>query len=156
MPKLDHFVGGNVITVTPGIKEASLINSKLKSIGINDVQLLFDDGILPKGMWAVCQTEKKTNILLMPGSYNESGIKPYILWWCKDEQAQFRIPNDNDLMDIITVVKRAPDIWAQGEKRADKFDEVDAKKDQAHRQRFKDRIHDIAPAMKKALKEGNL
>lgn len=139
----------------PGAGAAASIMSKLKSVGIHDVQLFYDDKIVPNGMWAVVQVQKRATTLIMPANYTPD-VQPYILWWCKDEKAQFRIPNDKDLMDIITVVKRAPDIWAKGEKRADQFDENDAKKDEKHKQKFKQKIHEIAPAMKKALKSGNL
>ncbi len=39
---------------------------------------------------------------------------------------------------------------------ADQLDKQSAEKDRKHREGFKKKIHDIAPAMKKALKEGNL
>lgn len=105
-------------------------------------------------MWAVVQVNRASSSILMPDSYKEQ--EPYILWWCKDEQTgKFREPNDHDLENIVTVVRRAPKIWEQGERRADKFDELDAKKDEAHRQKFKDTVHDIAKPMKKAIQKGN-
>lgn len=140
----------------PGAAAAQSIMGKLANVGIHDVKLMYDKDILPNGMWAVVQIQGRTSSLLLPESYDATNLQPYILWWVKNNEGRFREPNDEDLMNIITVVKRAPKIWEQGEKRADHFDELDAKKDQAHQQRFKDRIHDIAPAMKKALRKGNL
>lgn len=106
-------------------------------------------------MWAVVQVNRTNSSILMPDSYKEQ--EPYLLWWCKDEQTgKFREPNDDDLNNIITVVRRAPAIWEQGEKRADKFDELDAEKDRKYQEKFRDTIHQIAKPMKKAIKEGNL
>lgn len=136
----------------PGLTQAKDIEAKIHNLGIQDIQLFFDN---QTKMWAVCQVHKRGGILL-PNTYQEDGIKPYILWWVKNEKGGYRTPNDQDLMNIVTVVKRAPSIWAQGEKRADKFDEQDAEKDRKHKEKFHDKIHKIAPAMKKALKEGNL
>lgn len=142
----------------PGAGAASSIVNKLKGLGIHDVQLFYDKGILPNGMWAVVQIvgQSHHSNLIMPESYNSTPLKPYLLWWCKDERAQFRVPNDQDLINILTVVKRAQGIWDKGEKRADDFDKKDADKDEKHKQKFKQKIHEIAPAMKKALKKGNL
>lgn len=139
-----------------GAGAAHSINAKLASLGIHDVKLLYDKNIQPYGMWVVTQIKGKSSVFLLPNSYNETDLEPYILWYCKDEQTgKFREPNDEDLMNIITVVKRAPEIWAQGERRADKFDEADAKKDDAHRQKLKDTVHDIAKPMKRAIQKGN-
>ena len=141
----------------PGANAAQSIMAKLIGLGIHDVKLLYDDGIKPYGMWAVTQIEgRASGLILLPKSYNETKLKPYILWWCKDEQARFREPNEQDLVDIIKMVQRAPAIWEKGEKRADKFDEQDVEKDRKHKERLKGRVHQIAPAMKKALKAGNL
>lgn len=135
--------------MVPGLSQAKGIESKVHSLGIQDIQLFFDQGIK---MWAVCQVHKHGGILL-PDSYQQDGIKPYILWWCKDDTGHYRTPNEQDLMDIVTVVKRAPSIWEQGEKRADKFDELDAEKDRKHRAKLKEKVHEIAPAMKKAIRK---
>lgn len=138
--------------MVPGAKEAKTIERQIHAVGIKDVQLFFDNQIK---MWAVCQVEKHGGILL-PDNYNENGVKPYILWWCKNETGAFRVPNDTDFINVLKVVQQAPKIWAQGEKRADKFDAQDAEKDHKHREKLHDRVHEIAPAMKKALKKGNL
>lgn len=140
----------------PGAGAARAIIAKLENLDIYDVKLLYDKNIIPHGMWAVVQVQKRASIFVMPENYASTDLEPYILWWCKDDQSKFREPNDQDLMDIITIVKRAPDIWAQGEKRADKFDELDVDKDRKHKEKFKQKIHEIAPAMKKAIKSGNI
>lgn len=141
-----------VNTQTPGLGSASYIMGKLHNLGIRDIQLMFDKQVK---MWAVVQVKGVSSNIIMPDKYNEQ--EPYILWWCKSETTgRFREPNDEDLMNIVTVVKRAPEIWAQGEKRADKFDALDAEKDRKHQEKFKDMIHDISKPMKKAIKEGKL
>lgn len=136
----------------PGSGAANSIMSKLSSLGIHDVKLFYDDAILPNGMWAVVQVQGQTRSLIMPESYTQD-LQPYILWWCKDKDARFRIPNDEDLMNIVTVVKRAPSIWNKRERRADEFDEKDRKKDEKHQEKFKEKIHQVAPAMKKAIRK---
>lgn len=139
---------------TPGLAQAVQINAKLAEIGIFDVQLMYDKQV---NMWAVVQIQKKApSQILLPKTYKQTDLKPYLLFWCKNEQAKFRVPNWDDLANIIKMVQRAPDIWAMGEKRADKFDEQDAEKDRKHQAKFKERIHSVAPSLKKAIKEGRL
>lgn len=133
----------------PGIGNAKHIQDTLRKAGIQDVELFFDQQIR---MWAVCQVYKNKGNFILPTNYFDGGVKPLIMWWCKNEIGAFRAPNDQDLLDILAVVKRAPKIWeAGGEARADKFDAVDAKKDEAHKQKLKDTVKQIAPAMKRAV-----
>ena len=139
--------------VTPGLSAASHIMSKLKEIGIHDVQLFYDKNIQPRGMWAVVQVRKRSSSILMPDSYAKGGIEPYIMWWCKTIDGHFRLPNDNDLTDIIKVATAAPKVWADPEKFADSIDEASAEKDRKHREKFRQKIHDIAPAMQKAIQK---
>lgn len=139
---------------TPGLTVAKDINDRLSALGIHDVQLMFDKQI---NMWAVIQINKKApSQLLLPKTYKETDLEPYILWWCKNNEGRFRLPDLDDLANIVKMIKQAPDIWAKGEKRADKFDQQDADKDRKHQDKFKQKIHEIAPAMKKAIKKGNL
>lgn len=129
--------------------------NQLHLAGIHDVQLFYDKSILPNGMWAVVQVNRASSSILMPDHYNEQ--QPYILWWCKNEHdGKFREPNDEDLMNIITIVKRAPSIWEKGERRADEFDAADEKKDRKHKEAFRDKIHTIAKPMKNAIQKGKL
>jgi hypothetical protein len=138
----------------PGKSQAASIMSSLSKAGIHDIQMFYDPTIIPSGMWAVVQVVGVSSDILLPKKYNAQ--KPYILWWCKDEDGKFRYPNDHDLDSIIQVVRRAPKIWAEGEDRANKFEALDAEKDRKHNQKFKDKIHEIAPDMKRAIREGNL
>lgn len=140
----------------PGAGAANSIMGKLAQAGIHDVKLMYDDAIQPDGMWAVVQIKGHQSPIIMPESYASTKLEPYILWWCKNDEARFREPNDEDLFNIINIVRRAPEIWAKGEKRADHFEKLDAEKDQRHKDKLKAKIHEIAPAMKKALKKGNL
>lgn len=140
----------------PWASEAAAINSQLLGAGIKDVKLLYDKNVEPNGIWVVTQLEGQSNIFLLPQSYHETNLKPYILWYCKGDDGRARGPNEQDLLDIIKVVQRAPTIWEKGEKRADEFEALDAKKDETHQKKFKERIHSVAPAMKQAIRKGKL
>lgn len=138
----------------PGKTAAEKIMSMLSKVGIRDIQMFYDPDIKPFGMWAVVQVVGMSSSIIMPKGYNQQ--KPYLLWWCKDNDGKYRDPNDQDLDNIITVVRRAPEIWAMGEGRADKFEEQDKEKDRKHRQKLKDKVHEIAPTMAQALRERKL
>jgi len=136
----------------PGLKEARMVEAAIHKVGIQDIQLLFDEQLR---MWAVVQVQKKAkSLILLPKSYNETDIKPYLLWWCKNEKGAYRSPNDIDVTDIIAVVTRAHAHFADGGKTLNEgLERQDAEKQQAHEKKFHDRIHAIAPAMKKAIRE---
>lgn len=137
----------------PGLAQANYVEGKIRSLGIKDIQLFFDDQLK---MWAVCQVQQYGGILL-PRKYAENGIRPNIMWWCKDNEGKFRLPNKNDVHDIVVVVRRAEITFAHGgEALADEFDKQSIEKDRKHQEKFHERIHAIAPAMKKAIKEKNL
>jgi hypothetical protein len=137
----------------PGLAQANYVEGKIKSLGIQDIQLLFDEQLK---MWVVCQVQKRGGLLL-PRTYAEGGIRPHILWYCKTLDGHFRLPNDNDIMDIVVTAQRAKTTFKHGgEALADDLDAQSAEKDRKHKQKFHDKIHRIAPQMKKALKEGNI
>lgn len=137
----------------PGLAGANFVEGKIKSLGVKDIQLFFDEEIR---MWAVCQVMKRGGLLL-PRTYMEEGVKPSILWWCKSNDGSFRSPNEQDIHDIVAVVTRAQTTFTHGgDALADEFERQDAEKDRKHRANFKKKIHDIAPDMKKALRKGNL
>jgi hypothetical protein len=73
----------------PGLAQAKEVQGLLRKAGIQDVQLFFDPQLR---IWAICQVMKPSGRILIPDSYQQDGIKPYILWWCKDEQSKFRPP----------------------------------------------------------------
>lgn len=138
----------------PGASAAAGIMSKLRSIGIGDVQLFYDADIKPNGMWAVVQVQNRTSSLILPSNYMENNVRPYILWWCKTNDGHFRLPNDQDLSDIVAVVQRAEVNWKNdGNDMADRLDQQAQKKDEDHQAKFKQKIKDIAPAMKRAVKK---
>lgn len=143
----------NKLMTVPGLKEATHVENKVRSMGIHDVQLLYDPQL---GMWAVVQVQKRTKILL-PKTYNEAGIKPMIMWWVKNDTGAFRMPGETDIHDIVAVVTRAQKSWDMGgDALADEFDKQDAEKDRKHKANFKKKIKAIAPDMKKAIRKGNL
>lgn len=137
----------------PGAGAASSIMTHLERLGIKDIQLFFDKQIK---MWAVVQVKYTSSSIWLPESYNSTEQEPYLLFWCKNDLGCFREPNIDDVAAIVKMVTQAPAIWAEGEKRADKFDKQDEEKDRKHKERFHDRIHSIAKPMKKAIKEGKL
>jgi hypothetical protein len=137
-----------------GLKEANYVEAKIKQLGIQDVQLLFDTQI---GMWSVCQVQRHVTSLMLPQHYQQENVRPYIMWWVKDNNGRPRLPNDNDVNDIIVTTHRAHKIWEKKtDYLADKLDEQSAEKDRKHRQKQHEMIKSIAPDMKKAIRNGNL
>lgn len=137
----------------PGVTQAQYVQNKVRNLGIKDIQLFWDEQIK---IWAVCQVQAYGGILL-PDSYVKDGIRPHIMWYCKDNDGKARIPSDQDIQDIIITASRAQVAFEKGgDWLADQFDKQSAEKDRKHNEKFKERIHSIAPAMKKALKKGNL
>jgi hypothetical protein len=136
-----------------GLKEAQYVQGKIRQAGIQDVQLFFDPQIK---MWAVCQVMKHGGILL-PEKYLQDGIKPHIMFYIKDNEGRARLPSEQDISDIVVIATRAQTSFKKGgDWLADRFDDQSAEKDRKHQEKFKQKIHTIAPAMKKALKSGNL
>lgn len=131
---------------------AQYVQDKLKSLGIHDVEMYWDQQI---GMWAVCQVYRPSGKIMLLRGTQLPEQKPQIMWWVKDNEGRYRVPSDRDIHDVIVTVQRAQKIWEKGgDWLADKFDEQDKKRDDAHRQKLKDTVHDIAPAMKKAIQKG--
>lgn len=146
-------------TTIPGKDKANKIMAALSRSGIRDVQLFYDKDLVPKGMWAVVQVQRNTSSLILPESYTKDNIRPYILWWCKTNTGHYRDPNDEDLYNIVAVVTNARIGFKEdphGEQLADRLDEQSKEKDRKHNENFKKKIHEIAPAMKRALRTGNL
>src|SRR5947207_4861537 len=126
---------------TPGAKAAQSIMNKLRSIGIHDIQLFHDDRIVPYGMWAVVQVQKRVSSLILPSNYKEA--QPYIMWWIKTNDGRFRVPNDQDLHDIVVIVARGRKQWENdptGEKMAKRLDKQSIEKDRKHQQAFRQKI----------------
>lgn len=138
-----------------GIEAAKMVQSDLNRVA-PDVKLFFDEQVQPQGIWVMCQVQKNTANLILPKSYMEGGIKPYILYYLKDEEGRPRLPDNRDVMNIIAIRSKAEKNWKNnGNDLADRLEEQDQQKDERHRQKQKDRIHAIAPAMKKAIKKEN-
>lgn len=140
----------------PGASAASAVMSKLRQTSIQDVQLFYDPDVVPYGMWAVVQVQKRSHSLILPTNYNQDNIQPYIMWWCKTNDGHFRVPNEQDLSDIIAVVtngRKQLENDPTGEKMARRLDEQSAAKDAKHHADFRQKIKDIAPEMKKAVQK---
>ena len=137
----------------PGINQAKEVQLKILKAGIEDVKLFHDNTIIPHGMWCVVQVKRNTSRIIMPDNYKQENLQPMIMWWCKDPEGRFRVPNDNDAHDVIVIVQRAKKIWAKGgDKLDDEFVKQDEKKQEAYEKKKRDRIHAIAPEMKKAIR----
>lgn len=136
-----------------GLKEARYVQEKIKQLGVQDIELYFDNTILPDGMWSICQVNKPSgNILLLRDTTIQT--EPQILWWCKTQDGHSRVPNDQDVSDIIITVKRAHNLWDKGgDWMADEFEKQDAERDRKHQEKFKERIHEVAPKLKKAIRK---
>lgn len=138
----------------PGLKQAKYVQDKIRELGIQDIQLFFDGNIEPQGMWVMCQIQKISSGLILPKTYNENGIKPYILWYIKDNDSRYRHPSDQDISDVVATVHRSQKSWKMGgDWMADRLDEQSNQKDLKHRENFKKKIHAIAPEMKKAVRK---
>lgn len=145
-----------VKTAVPGASQAHDIMGKLRSTGIQDVQLFHDPSIQPHGMWAVVQVQQRSHSLILPANYSQDNIQPYIMWWCKTNDGHFRVPNYQDFTDIVAVVHNGRKQWEDdptGEKMAQRLDAQTVAKDAKHRADFSKKIKDIAPAMKEAVKK---
>jgi hypothetical protein len=132
---------------------AQYVQGKIKQLGVTDVEMYWDQEV---GMWCVCQVFKPSgSILLLRGTtYKEQA--PQIMWWVKTNDGTYRTPSDQDVHDIIVTRKRAEQIWEKGgDWLADQFDEQDKKRDEAHKQKLHDRVREVAPRVRKAIKENN-
>lgn len=137
----------------PGISQARDIQNKIKQLGIHDVELYYDQTIQPYGMWAICQVNKPSGQILLLRD-TKIDTQPQIMWWCKDNAGRFRVPNEQDLSDIMITVKRAHKIWEKGgDWLADRLEEQDKARDEAHRKKQRERIHAVAPALKRAIRK---
>lgn len=134
----------------PGLSQAKYVQSKIRQAGIEDVQLFWDN---QAKIWVVCQVMKHGGILL-PERYAQDGIRPHIMFYVKDITGGFRIPGDQDIMDVIAIRQRAETTFSKGgDWLADQFDKQDAEKYQEGRQKLTKRIHGVAKPLKKAIKE---
>lgn len=141
----------------PGLQEAQYVQNKIRELGIQDVQLFFDEKVEPNGMWVMCQVMNRTNRLIIPDNYAQDNIKPYIMWYIKTNDGHFRLPNENDISDVIATRTRAEKVWEKGgDWLADHLDDQSKEKDRKHHQKLKNTVHDIAPAMKQAIRKENL
>lgn len=138
--------------MVPGLEQAKYVQNKIRQAGIEDVQLFFDHGI-GGGMWVMCQVMKRGGILL-PKQYAQDGIKPHIMFYVKDNEGKFRLPSDQDIMDVIAIRQRAETTFAKGgDWLADQFDKQDAEKYQEGRQKLTERIKSVSKPLKAAVKK---
>lgn len=136
--------------MVPGLSEAKYVQEKIRQAGIQDIQLFFD----PQAkIWAVCQVQKHGGILL-PDYYAQDDIRPHILFYCKNEVGAYRVPNDQDIIDVIATVQRSDVTFKQGgDWLADKLDEQDKQKYAEGRKKLTERVHSVSKPLQKAIRE---
>lgn len=143
-----------VKTAIPGLKEANKLLSDIKRLGIHDVEPMYDKDVLPDGMWAIVQVFRPSGKILLLNEPSSYETQPIVMFWCKDKDGKFRVPNDQDLSDIVVIVKRAQ-VWF--DKGSDyMIDQIETKEKKTYdenRQKQSERIRSFAPSMKKAIRK---
>lgn len=140
----------DVTEAIPGKAAAHRVQDRIRELGIQDVQLFFDNQIR---MWAVCQVRQRTTSLTLLSDIYNTPIEPYIMWWVKNQHGAYREPSEQDVNDVVATVERAHKIWAKGgDWLADRLDDQDLRQHAMHVQRQRERIHAVAPALKRAIR----
>lgn len=141
-----------VKTTIPGLSEANKVMADIKRLGIQDVEPMYDKQVNLWGMFQVFRPSGKILLVNTPESY---ATAPILMWWCRDPKTlQFRVPNDQDLSDIVTTVKRAQVVFDKGSDWM--VDQIEAKENAdytANRKAQSDRIKSFAKPLKKAFKK---
>jgi hypothetical protein len=135
----------------PGLREANRIMADLKRLGIHDVELMFDKEVI---LWAAVQVFKPSGKILLMNDPKHYDTQPYILFWIRNDDMTYREPSDQDLSDIIAIVKRAQ-VWF--DKGSDYMvDQIEAEEQYEYtkkREKQSEKIRSYAKPMKKAIKK---
>lgn len=138
---------------TPGLHAARRMEKLLRAAGINDIKFFFDDEMVHPGIWTVTQVAHDTERMIMPHDYATDGLRPTKMFLCKTADGRFRIPNKQDVSDIRIIVKRAHTLWSKGgDWMDDQFKKQDDAKNEAHAKQQRERLHAVAPDLKKAVR----
>lgn len=133
----------------PGIREAQRVESTIKRLGVQDVKLMFDP---ISSLWGVYQVQRSYDDFILPRNYPE--LQPYLLWWCKGAEDEFRPPTGGDVANVMTVVRRAQHWFRQGgDALADELDKQDVSRRVAKEQRHKERLAPHMKTLKRAIRE---
>lgn len=138
-------------TTVPGLREAREVQSTIKRLGIQDVELFFDAEI---GVWCVVQVRKEnTGIVTMD---NLSGAKadPWLLWYCTNNDGKYRPPNEKDINDVVATVRRAEKWFTQGgDALVDKLEDQEQDKRMKKEQKLRERLAPHVKDLKRAIRE---
>ena len=135
----------------PGIEQARAVQSAIKRIGIQDVELFYDPQIK---MWAVVQVRKTTGGIITMDNLSGTKVEPMIMWWCKNDKGTFRLPNEKDVADVVATVHRAQHWFDKGgDALADALDKQDQAKREAKDKRLKERLSPHIKPLKKAVRK---
>ncbi len=128
-----------------------LINAKIKQLGIHDIELAYDNQLK---MWAVVQVFKPSGKILLMNNPKYYETVPQLMWWCKKENGTARPPSEQDLHDIVVIVKRAQVWFDKGsDYMLDKIEAEEKATYDKNRQAQSERIRSYAPALKKHIRK---
>lgn len=141
-----------VKTTIPGLREANKLLADLKRLGIRDVEPMYD---MQVHLWAIMQVFRPSGKILLINSNDYYRSQPTLMWWCRDSKTlKFRVPNDQDLSDIVITVKRAQVIFDKGSDwMVDTIERQEREQYDKNRQKQSERIRSIAKPLKKYFKK---
>lgn len=137
--------------MVPGLQEARMVQSTIKRLGIQDVELFWDAQL---HMWGVYQVRKVNTGIVTLDNPDATRIEPLLMWWVKDNQGRYRAPGEQDINDVVATVHRA-EYWFDkgGDALADALDEQDKKRREETDKKHSERIKPHVKALKKAIRK---
>lgn len=141
-----------VKTTVPGLGAANSIMAKIKSLGIQDIELMWDKDAQ---MWAVMQVFKPSGKILLMNTDASRDTAPLLMWWCRNPQTlAYRDPNEQDIHDVVVTIKRAEIIFDKGSDwMIDNIEDQEKATYAANRKAQSEKIRSIAKPLKKAFKK---
>lgn len=136
--------------MTPNMKEAKHIQAMIDRLGVPDIMLLFDRQI---GLWSVCQVVRKEKNLLTFDSPNIYEIQPNLMFWIKNSEGKYRVPSEQDVSDVITIVQRAQITFDKGNDWL--IDNIERREQEIHdenRKKQSEKIRSMAKPLKRHMK----
>lgn len=135
----------------PGLRQANLIMADLKRLGIQDVELMFDKQTL---LWAAVQVFKPSGRILLLGDPRTYETEPTIMFWIRNNDMTYRDPSEQDLSDIIAIVKRAQVWFEQGsDKMIDEMEKQEKATYDQNRKAQSDKIRSVSKPLKRAIRK---
>jgi hypothetical protein len=138
-------------TQVPGLREAQAVQAEIDRLGVRDVKLFFDGEI---GIWAVCQVTGNTSGFVTLDNPDGSRTNKSLMFYCKNDIGAYRPPNQNDVNDVIAVVRRAQETFKRGgDWFADKLDKQDEERRKKKEEQHKERVRPHMKRLKRAIRE---